>query len=74
MKKGNKVLIYTTPGQDPIEGVIHKIDTVTGIIISVIFKDGEKKDRIMNVKNNIVLAVPIFNVIIKLIRSLLKNK
>ena len=72
-KIGDKVLVYPGPGQDPILGIIKEIDMVSGLIISVLLKDGPMKDKVISVKNKVVLAVPIFYSIIKLVMSWFKK-
>lgn len=73
-KIGDKVLVYPDPGQDPIEGIIKEIDMITGIILSVFVKDGPVKDKVISVKNKVVLAVPIFYSLFKLIKSWFKKR
>ncbi len=72
VKVGTKVLVYPGPGQDPIEAKVSEIDEITGLIIEVIFKDADKKEKAMKVKDKIVTLFPLFWSIGKWIKSLFK--
>lgn len=72
VKLGQRVLVYPEPGVDPIEAVISAIDPLTNIILEVTFKDENKKDKVLKVKNKIVTVLPMLYSFFKMIKSWFK--
>lgn len=54
---GREVLVHQI-GQDPLVGIISKIDQATGLILEVIVKDKDKLERIIEVKDKVVSLLP----------------
>lgn len=54
---GKKVLVFKGPGEDPILGIIHSVDDLTGRIIAVVVKDEAKREKILEVKDSIVQRI-----------------
>lgn len=70
---GQKVVVYPGFGEDPIEGVVNKVDEVTGIILEVVVKDKNKLTKILNVKKMVVYLAPtLFDLLKRLWKKLWK--
>lgn len=69
---GTKVLVYPGPGEAEILAIVTKIDELTGLIVEVSFKDENKKEKFLEVKNKIVTLVPVFYQLFKWIKNLFK--
>ncbi len=73
-KVGDKVLVYTEPGKDPILAIVDEIDHATGIILTVVIKDENKRNKILNVKDKIITFVPFLWSVFQVIRGWFKKK
>lgn len=55
----NKTAVLAVgPGQDLVEVIINEVDDITGIILTVVVKDENKRARIIEVKDKIVFVLP----------------
>ena len=69
---GTKVLVYPGPGEDPILSIVTKVDELTGLIVEVVYKDQDKKEKFLSVKDKIVTLVPVFYQLFKWVKNLFK--
>lgn len=54
---GKQVIIPQGIGEDPLYGIITKVDELTGLVIEVLIKDPVRESYILNVKDKIVIAI-----------------
>jgi hypothetical protein len=55
--EGKKAFLFEV-GKDPIEVIINKIDTASGLIIEVLIKDENLETKILNVKDKVIVFLP----------------
>lgn len=73
-KLGQQVLVYPEPGADPFLATVNQIDLVSGIILTVVIKDKNKLEMVIDVKNTIVTFVPFLWSFIQKVKSWFKKK
>lgn len=73
MNRANQSLVGETVvvldiATDPIEAIVKSVCESTGLILEVVIKDKDKLEKIVNVKEKVVIALPL---VIRLLMRLL---